>query len=44
MVLLGNIGLRFDKLLRWDGLNGQFSNAPEANEFLHRPYREGWSL
>jgi hypothetical protein len=44
MVLLGNIALRFDKLLKWDGPNMQFTNAPEANQFLHRTYRKGWSL
>jgi len=44
MVLLGNIALRFDDVLKWDGPNMQFTNLPEANEFLHRIYREGWSL
>jgi len=44
IVLLGNIALRTNKLLKWDGKNMQFPNAPEFNEFIHRPYRDGWSL
>ena len=26
------------------GLTGKVTNAPEANEFLSRKYREGWVL
>jgi hypothetical protein len=44
IVLLGNVALRFNKVLKWDGTNMQFPNAPEANEFIHRTYREGWSI
>ena len=44
IVLLGNIALRTNKLLKWEGKNMQFPNAPEFNEFLHRPYRDGWNL
>jgi hypothetical protein len=50
-VLLGNVALRVelrDKLVRhrleWDPVKLQFSNVPEANKFLKRDYREGWSL
>jgi hypothetical protein len=50
-VLLGNValrpGLREDltlfKLL-WDPVQFRFSNAEEANQFLKRTYRAGWSL
>ena len=50
-VLLGNVALRPElkekmnrtKLL-WDGPNLKITNVPEANKFLHREYREGWSL
>ena len=44
IVLLGNIAFRLDKVLKWDSANLLFSNAPEANEFIHRIYREGWSI
>jgi predicted dehydrogenase len=51
VVLLGNIALRtslrqdlaFRKLL-WNGAEFKFTNCPEANGFLRRDYRQGWSL
>jgi len=50
-VLLGNVALRmqlrerlFREALLWDCDNMQFTNVPEANQFLHREYRQGWSL
>ena len=50
-VLLGNVALRV-KLredltlyrLLWDGPNLKFSNLDEANKFIHREYRSGWTL
>ncbi len=51
VVLLGNIAIRpalKDKLTRtklmWDGANMKITNLPEANQYLHTQYREGWSL
>ncbi len=44
VVLLGNIALETGKLLRWDGPNMRIANVPEANHFLRREYRAGWSL
>jgi predicted dehydrogenase len=50
-VLLGNVALRVqlrDELtlyrLLWDSANLKFSNLDEANRFLRREYRDGWSL
>lgn len=50
-VLLGNVALRLElreKLSRtklyWDPGKMEFTNMPEANEFLHYEYRQGWSL
>jgi hypothetical protein len=45
MVLLGNVALRMagTKLL-WDADKMEFRNAPEANQYLRRPYRTRWSL
>jgi predicted dehydrogenase len=50
-VLLGNVALRTqlrEKLttvkLAWDSTKFEFTNLPEANEFLRREYREGWSI
>ena len=42
VVLLGNIAIRTGKRLLWDG--NQITNAPEANQFLKREYRAGWSV
>jgi len=44
VVLLGNVALKAGKKLYWDGPNMMVVNAPEANAYLHRPYREGWTL
>ena len=50
-VLLGNVALRVElreKLthapLLWDPEQFEFTNMPEANQFLHREYRAGWTL
>jgi len=50
-VLLGNIALRMSlrekltrQVLEWDPENLRITNLPEANAFVHREYRKGWSL
>lgn len=43
-VLLGNIAQRVGKRLTWDGPNLKVTNCDEANQFLHREYRAGYSL
>jgi predicted dehydrogenase len=30
--------------LEWDGENMKITNVPEANQYLHREYRQGWTL
>jgi len=51
VVLLGNIALRMEKKLYakglklyYDGPNMRVTNLPEANEYIHREYRKGWTL
>lgn len=44
VVLLGNVALRTGKKLLWDAPNMQIANVPEANAYLRREYRAGWSL
>jgi hypothetical protein len=51
MILLGNVAVRMslktqEKGLRlaYDGPNMQITNLPEANEYMQRKYREGWTL
>jgi len=41
---LGNVAFRAGKKLEWDAKNMRFPNAPEAEKFLRREYREGWKL
>lgn len=43
-VLLGTVSVRTGKRLDWDSTNMKVTNVPEANEFLHYTYREGWTL
>ncbi len=44
MMLLGLVAHRMGKKLNYDPSTGQFSNAPEANQYLKRTYRAGWTL
>jgi predicted dehydrogenase len=44
-VVMGNLAiLNPGKTLEWDGENMRVTNLPEANEYVHRQYREGWTL
>jgi predicted dehydrogenase len=46
-MLLGNVALRMKDakaVLQWDAVNMQVTNLPEANQFIHKEYRAGWSL
>jgi hypothetical protein len=42
--LLGNIAMRVEKKLEWDGPNMKFTNDRAANQYIHRKYRDGWTL
>jgi hypothetical protein len=41
---LGNVAYRIGKKLEWDAAGLRCTNAPEADQFLRREYRPGWSL
>lgn len=43
-VLLGNVSIRTGNKLYWDSKNMRFPNHPEADQYLHRRYREGWRM
>ena len=44
-VLMGNLAVRFpNQPLLWDGENMQVTNHKDANAFVRRKYREGWTL
>lgn len=42
MVLLGNLAVKTGKKIEYDSKEGKVTNVPEANEFTHRTYRQGW--
>jgi predicted dehydrogenase len=44
VVILGNIAIRTGKRLDWDGENMRITNDEEANGYLQKEYRSGWSL
>jgi hypothetical protein len=44
VVLLGNVAIRMNDRLEWDGPNMRVTNNEAANALLNPPYREGWSL
>ena len=44
VVLLGNLAIRTEGQLLWDGPNMRVTNNQAANEFVRREYRRGWEL
>ena len=43
-VLLGAVAYKTGKKLQWDAKNLKATNCPEADQFINRTYREGWTL
>jgi len=43
-VLLGNVAIRAQQRIEWDPVAMKVTNVPEANAWLRREYRAGWSL
>jgi hypothetical protein len=43
-MLLGNVALRAGKTIQWDAANLKVTNVPEANRFVKRTYRSGYSV
>ena len=45
MVLMGNLAVRFpNRLLLWDGAAMKVTNDADADAYVRRQYREGWTL
>ena len=45
IAMLGVIAIKLHGTkLEWDAEKVQFTNCPEANQFINPPYRKGWSL
>jgi predicted dehydrogenase len=43
-MILGLVALRAEQRIDYDGAAARITNAPDANRFLDREYREGWAL
>jgi predicted dehydrogenase len=43
-VLLGNVSYRAGAKLQWDAENLKAADCPEADKYIRRDYREGWTL
>ena len=43
-MLLGNVAYRVGQKLQWDPVNLKATNCPEADRFIQREYRKGWTL
>jgi len=43
-VNLGNVALRVQQRIEWDGPNLKVTNLPEANEYITKKYRQGWKF
>lgn len=45
-ILVGNLAIRSAEGTRieWDAKNLKSTNLPEVNKFVHREYRDGWTL
>lgn len=43
-MLLGLVSYRVGKKIEYDGETGRVTNVPEANQYLSREYRDGWTL
>ena len=41
---LGNVAYRVGKKIEWDAAKLRCPNAPEADKFIRREYRQGWTL
>lgn len=43
VVLLGNVPIRSGKRIEWEAANLKIPNAPDAEPYLTREYRSGWT-
>jgi predicted dehydrogenase len=44
MMLLGLVAYRAGRKINYDGAKGRVTDCDDANEYLSRKYREGWTL
>jgi hypothetical protein len=41
---VGNLAYRVGKKIEWDSASLKAKNCPEADRFIRREYRKGWTL
>jgi hypothetical protein len=44
VMLLGIVALKARRKIFYDGENMRVTNLPQANDYLRREYRQGWSV
>jgi hypothetical protein len=44
VVLSGNVAMRTQEKLDWDGKGLKATNCPEADEFIRPHYHNGWTI
>lgn len=44
VMLLGIVALRAGSKIQYDGASMRITNLPQANDYLRREYRQGWSV
>lgn len=44
LTILGRIAIQADTRIEWDAANMKITNVPDANKFVSREYRQGWTL
>jgi predicted dehydrogenase len=43
-LLLGNVAINHGRRIEWDAENFRVTNDADANQYLHRTYRQGWTI
>ena len=43
-VLLGTVAIKSGQRIEWDAAGFKIPNAPDAEKWLHKEYRKGWTL
>jgi len=44
VMLLGIVALKVGRKISYDGASMRVTNLPQANDYLRREYRQGWSV
>lgn len=42
MILLGCLAIRTGETIEWNSKKGRITNKPKLNQYIYKPYRNGW--